>query len=458
MLENRLKLYKYPVFFVFLSFWLGVFASSWGLYGIIGFLFGALFLRYIFGRDFLYTFIFFISGFLYSSGKGPGKKNSGRVAVTATVLRKGVIRVDSVIGGNSYFNGKKIRINGLSGFERGDILRTLMVVENRGATLYGKPIKIKKIGIRKEFLYSINRYLKTKIEELSDREDVRGFLLGVLLGYRDFISPTLMDTFKKTGTMHILALSGLHIGILLAIIYFLFIPILGHRNRAFLIAMILTLLYMFIVGTSPSILRAYIVFVIVMISRMIKRRTSIYNAIGIAGLLSLLIWPQWAFSYSFMLSYLAFVGVLYYNSVLNIKNSYLAILFASMGAMLFTLPITSHFSGYVPLLGFVFNLIVIPLFSITMWVFVGALFVYILIPFTLPILNIVVNIFGKAFLGMISAFSRISPLIMIKMDSPATIVFYYLVILALPVIITVLKDIWVKKEVLKTKEVSDEGS
>ncbi len=458
MLENRLKLYKYPLFFAFLSFWTGIFTSLWGFYAIIGFLFGALLLRYIFGRDFLYTFIFFIAGFLYTYPERQNKIPTERVAVTATVMRKGVIRVDSVIGGNSYFKGKSIRVKGLSGFERGDIIRGFMIVNREKNNFYARPIKLEKVGVREGFPYSVNRYLKAKIEEVSDREDVRGFLLGVLLGYRDFIPINMMDTFKKTGTMHILALSGLHIGILLTIIYFLFIPILGHKNRASVVAIILTLLYILIVGTSPSILRAYIVFVVIMISRMFNRRTSVYNAIGIAGILSLLIWPDWAFSYSFMLSYLAFVGVVYYSSVLNAKSRYLAILLASIGAMLFTLPITSHFSGYIPALSFAFNLVIIPLFSAVMWIFAGALFVYIVAPFFIPLLNFIVNTAGRVFLGVISVFSHISPLIKVKIDSPAALVCYYLVILALPVIITILKERRINGKSLNTKGVFNESS
>ncbi|GEM_PF-6940784 len=458
MLESRLKLYKYPVFFVFLSFWAGLYASQWGLYAVIGFFFMALLLRYVFGHDFLYTFVFFVAGFLYGDQKVWTEKYEGRIAVTATVQRRGVIKVDSVIGGDVRILGKKIRIKGLSGFERGDVVKTLMYVKRVKNVLYGEPIKIKKTGIKKGFPYSVNRYLKEKIEELSDKKDIRGFLLGVLLGYRDFISKDLMENFKKTGTMHILALSGLHVGILMALIYLLFIPLTGHRNRAFLISAVLTFLYMVIVGTAPSILRAYIVFVVIMLSRMLKRRTSIYNAIGIAGLFSLLIWPTWAFSYSFILSYLALVGVLYYNSVLSVKNRYLSILFASIGAVLFTLPITSYFAGYVPVLGFIFNLVVIPFFSVLMWILAGSLLFYLIVPFALPLIMFVVNTSGRMFLGIISIFSSISPLIRVRMHAPADIVFYYLVILSLPVIITVLKEKIKARSILITKEVSDESS
>lgn len=441
MLERELKLYKYPVLFVFIFFWLGIFVSSWGFYAVLGFFFGTMLLRYVFGRDILYLSLFFIVGFLHSLAQDKLKSKWSRSAITATVVRKGVVKVDSVIGGDNEILGKKIRIKGLSGFENCDILRMFVDVKgSRENILYGTPIKIEKVGSKNSFLCSVNRFLKEKIEELSDKEDVKGLLLGVLIGYRDFIPYGLMQTFKKTGTMHILALSGLHIGILITIMYFLFIPLLGHRNRAFFAAVLFTLLYMGIVGTSPSILRAYIVFVVIAISRILKRRTSIYNAIGIAGLLSLIIWPHWAFSFSFMLSYLAIMGVLYYNSVLNVKNSYLKFLFASLGVMLFTMPLTSYLTGYVPVLSFIFNIVVIPLFGLLMWIFISALSLYVIMPFTLPVVMTVVNFGGKLFIGMIDIFSKVSILVKWKIYSPVAVVAYFLAILSLPVIIKILKN------------------
>ena len=440
MLKDRLKLYKYPVFFVFLSFWFGIFASLWGMYSVVGFVFGAILLRYIFGSDFLYTFLFFIAGYLYMTAMPKYKQNYGRVVAKCTVMRKGLVKVDSIIVGDKTLKGKELRIWHLSGLERGDIILSMMNVKKQGFALVGDPIKIKKTGSKDGFIYKMNRFLKEKIEELSDREEIRGFILGVLIGYRDFISRDLMDDFKRTSTMHILALSGLHIGILISLFYMLFIPLLGHRNRAYLISLGLVFLYMEIVGVTPSILRAYIVFFVMVLTSLLRRKTSFFNVIGISGLFSLILWPSWAFSYSFMLSYLAIFGLVYYNQVLGIKNKYLGVLIASLGAILFTLPITSYLSGYIPLLGFLFNIVVIPLFTICMWLLFGVLIIYIAFPPMSSLLIGFTNAIQGTFLEVIHVFSKISPVLHIKMQEPSSFVFYYLVILIIPVIITMLKE------------------
>ncbi len=452
MKSLKFKLYKYPIFLAFLSFWTGIFLFSYGWYSIIGFIFGVILLRYILGADIIYPALFFLTGLLYMQAKNTSKIHEGRVAVRATVLSKGIIQVDSVIGSkNSPLKGKKVNIKGLSGFERGDIIEALLQAKQKQHFIVGNIVKIRKIGRKKNPLFVINRYLKQKIEELSTDTSVQGFMLGVLLGYRDFIPYSVMDDFKKSGTMHILALSGLHIGIIAAFLYFLLLPLTGHRNRALIVSSFLILLYMLIIGTSPSIFRAYLIFLVIILVKLTKRRTSFLNALGISGLISLTFYPSWAFSYSFILSYLAVYGIIAFSDMS--KKHFVNYILISLGAVLFTLPITSYLSGYFPLLSFLFNLIVIPLFGIVLSIFFVLLLLYIVFPPLIPLYTLASTITGTVFLKIIHIFANISPVIHVKISNPVQVAIYYLVILAIPVIISILKQTLNRKQ-----EVSIESS
>ncbi len=441
----KLKIYKYPVFIVFLSFWAGIFLSPYGWYGIIGFVFGLILLKYTLGSDILYPAIFFLSGFLYVQPENRATIEEGRVAIRGTVVGKGVVQVDSVIGEKkSYLKGKKLYVRGLSGFENGDIIEAMVNVKNKRPLQVATIIKIRKKGRNKNILFSLNRYLKQKIEELSDIKEVQGFMLGVLLGYRDFIPNTLMNDFKKTGTMHILALSGLHIGILVTFIYFIVMPLAGHRNPALIIASIVVLLYMLVIGTSPSVFRAYLLLTVTALIKITRRRTSLLNALGIAGLFSLILYPSWAFSYSFMLSYLAVYGILAFSHLSTTR--YGQYVLASLGAVLYTLPITAHLSGYFPIFSFLFNLIVIPLFGITLSIFFTVLLLYIVFPPLLPVYTTISNLVGGAFLKVVHVLTIISPILKINLKNPVSITLYYLALLSIPVIISILKKGFFKKQ------------
>lgn len=448
----RLKLYKYPIFVAFLAFWGGIYLSPYGWYSIIGFIFGLMLLKYTLGSDIIYPLLFFLSGFLYAQERCKNKIPEGTIAVRAMVLSKNTVEIDSIIGKNApSIEGSKLRIMGLSGFERGDIIEALVKVEKKRPLPLARIIKIKKAGSKNTLVFKINRFLKQKVEELSDKEDVRGFMLGVLLGYRDFIPSDVMDDFKRTGTMHILALSGLHVGILLAFIYFLIFPLAGHRNPALLIASLIVLFYMIVVGTSPSIFRAYLLILTGIIVKISKRRTSILCALGIAGFVGLILYPDWAFSYSFMLSYLAVFGIIHFSQLS--RNRYLQYLFVSLGAVLFTFPITAYLSGYFPIFSFLFNLIVIPIFGITLVAFFVIVALYLLFPPLHPVYLFISNLIGSVFLKIIHLLSGISPVLKIKISNPVSVTVYYLVLLSLPVIITTLKD-----RLLKKQEVSIESS
>ena len=143
---------------------------------------------------------------------------------------------------------------------------------------------------------------------------------ALVLGVTDGLDNELLNAYSATGSMHVLAVSGLHVGI----IYWLILLILKPLNRTttgkWLLAVISIVLlwgYAFITGLSPSVLRAVTMFSFVALARPWSQRTNIYNTLAVSAFCLLLFEPYLIMSVGFQLSYLAVIGIVYLQPILN---------------------------------------------------------------------------------------------------------------------------------------------
>ncbi|MDP8262604.1 MAG: DNA internalization-related competence protein ComEC/Rec2 [Candidatus Ancaeobacter aquaticus] len=140
--------------------------------------------------------------------------------------------------------------------------------------------------------------------------DIKGLFTGMILGDKEGISNSLREAFVRTNTIHVLAISGLHIGlivlIILGILRFFSMP----KAYSALIAIPLIVLYALIVGNKPSVWRATTMAVIVLFGWVIKRESDIVNSLAAAALL-LLIWnPYNLYSIGFQLSFVVVLSII----------------------------------------------------------------------------------------------------------------------------------------------------
>ncbi|HRG10525.1 MAG TPA: ComEC/Rec2 family competence protein, partial [Cyclobacteriaceae bacterium] len=120
--------------------------------------------------------------------------------------------------------------------------------------------------------------------------------------------------YAASGAMHVLAVSGMHVGIIYLIILFLFKPIKKYRWSPWLIACLSIFLlwsFAFVTGLSPSVLRAVTMFSFVALAKPLGWRTNIYNTLATSAFVLLLYDPYLIMSVGFQLSYLAVVGIVY---------------------------------------------------------------------------------------------------------------------------------------------------
>lgn len=137
---------------------------------------------------------------------------------------------------------------------------------------------------------------------------------ALLLGIRNGLDNQLKDAYAGAGAIHVLAVSGLHVGI----IYMVLLGLLGFLKKgaggkwifAFVVLLILWL-YAFLTGLSPSVLRATVMFSFIVVAQSTRRDSNIYNTLFTSGLFLLFIDPGMITSVGFQMSYLAVLGIVY---------------------------------------------------------------------------------------------------------------------------------------------------
>ena len=166
------------------------------------------------------------------------------------------------------------------------------------------------------FVYGLKRKLNTVIEKNVKKESVP-LVSSILLGDREKVPENLMDGFLETGTIHFLAISGLHVGILVLSLHYL-LRMFRLNTRYLAMVIILTVFfYAAITGMKPPILRAGIMVAIYYGAFIINRRWDLQNSIAAAVFIILLINPSDLFNVGFQLSVLAVLGIIYTSSRLE---------------------------------------------------------------------------------------------------------------------------------------------
>lgn len=203
-------------------------------------------------------------------------------------------------------------------------------------------------------------------------ESVRGIVLALVLGVKDDLQEDVIQTFATTGAMHVLAVSGLHVGIIYAII-FLLLKRLGLSKPKYkwwlaLISMLILWGYALLTGLSPSVLRAVTMFSFIAMGQALSRHTNIYNTLAASALALLIYNPYLIMSVGFQLSYLAVFGIVYLQPrfyVLIEVNHWLfdkvwAIACVSIAAQLATAPLSMLYFHQFPSYFLLSNLFIIP--------------------------------------------------------------------------------------------------
>lgn len=201
-------------------------------------------------------------------------------------------------------------------------------------------------------------------------------LSALMLGVRADMSPELLTAYSTTGAMHILAVSGLHVGILYLVLTWVLFFMRGKILEIVkgIIIVFIIWFYAFMTGFSPSIERAAVMFSLLAIARQFQLSSNVYNTLAATALISLLINPLDMFDIGFQLSYLAIIGIVYFQKLFDSwyspENRWAKklweLLSVSVAAQVLTLPLTMYYFGQIPLYFLLTNLIAIPVSFVVM--------------------------------------------------------------------------------------------
>lgn len=222
-----------------------------------------------------------------------------------------------------------------------------------------------------QFAFSTADWMKETISQ-GLPHPFSAILKGIMLGDRETLPFALLDSFRITGTAHLLVVSGLHAGLLLAIVFFL-VRLLGFSQKiAFLVTIPVICYYAILTGLRPPIIRASFMAMIGILCYVLDREVSLVNILALAAFLILVINPLSLFVVSFQLSFLAVGGIVYFTPYLEEKMKCIPEflkkpLSVSFAAQLFLLPLLAFYFGQLPLIGFVANVVIIPLLTLVLF-------------------------------------------------------------------------------------------
>ncbi|QCX40839.1 ComEC family competence protein [Aureibaculum algae] len=257
----------------------------------------------------------------------------------------------------------------------------------------------------KGLAHSFRKKINSSLLDNGFEGDELAIINALLLGQRQEISKEIIENYQNAGAIHILAVSGLHVGIILLLLNFLFTPLERLKQGKIIKLSIVVLIlwaFAFIAGLSASVIRAVTMFTAVAIALATKKEINTYKTLLISVFFLLLFNPFYLFEVGFQLSYLAVFFIVWVQPKLyNLwKPKYKVIdytwqLFTvSIAAQLGVLPLSLYYFHQFPGLFFVANLIIIP--------FLGLILGFGIFVILLALLDILPNFIANVYEEVIS--------------------------------------------------------
>lgn len=220
--------------------------------------------------------------------------------------------------------------------------------------------------------------LLSRLNEFNIGKEQYGIISALTLGEKAYIDNNLKQSYSSAGATHILAVSGLHVGIIYIVIgrVLLFMKRIRYgKTILFLITLSILWSYALVTGLSPSVVRAAIMFTTISTGKLFMRDNNTYNTILISAFLILIVKPLMLFEVGFQFSYLAVLSIVaIHNQLANIwisrfqiVNRMWEITSVSIAAQLGTFPLAIFYFNQFPVFFLLTNLVVIPLTTIILY-------------------------------------------------------------------------------------------
>lgn len=243
-------------------------------------------------------------------------------------------------------------------------------------------------------LYQIRKKLLESFSFLNWNTKTKAIINALLFGQKSTLDKETYESFSNAGVIHILAISGLHVGILFLFLNFILKPLKKYKNGKLLFLVVsLFVLWSFalLTGMAASVTRAVLMFSLFSIGTYLNKQNAIYNSIAISALVLLVYNPNYIFDIGFQMSYAAVLAIVlmqpffkqFYFSKNKIIRYFTDLILVSLAAQIGVLPLSIYYFNQFPVLFLVANLVVIPI--ATALLFLGLLTLF--FNFTFPIIS-----------------------------------------------------------------------
>ncbi len=236
--------------------------------------------------------------------------------------------------------------------------------------------------------YAIRNHVRGVIN-MAETQEARGVFHAAFLGEREHLPESLNALFRKSGIIHLLAISGFHAALLFSAVFAALALFRVPSRAKTLIALAALWGYLFLIGFIPSLFRATAMATLLCASVLLQRKNHIVHTLGLAGFFWLFFSPHSLFAPGFQLSFAATAGIAMLQPVLSgithainlnihskpaafLVDKLLSPLWVSAAAFAATAPPLLYHFGSLSLYGILFNMIAIPLMSAAMWLFFAA--------------------------------------------------------------------------------------
>jgi len=202
-----------------------------------------------------------------------------------------------------------------------------------------------------------------------------GILNAIIVGERQNLPAYVRDTLVYSGTVHIIAISGLHLAIVAFIILLILKIIKIPRKPRYILTILLLIVYCILTGANTPVVRATVMAIIFLLSYFLEREVNIYNSLSLAALIILIVNPWQLFEVSFQLSFLSVVSIVWLSP--KIKSIFpeklnkipwirflISVFSVSFAAWLGLLPLIAHYFRILSPITILANMIIVPYMTI----------------------------------------------------------------------------------------------
>lgn len=227
----------------------------------------------------------------------------------------------------------------------------------------------------RSFIYNSRFWVVGTLQKFISGEREQGLAEALLIGYKDDLDKNLVQAYSNTGVVHIIAISGLHLGLIYWLLLLLTKPLKRVKRLLWLrLLLIVSSLWLFsiLAGGGPSVLRSALMFSLIAFGEVMLRKTNIFNTLAFSAFGLLCFNPFWLWDVGFQLSYSAVLSIVLFfqpiyhwyqpqNKAVDFVWKLTAV---TIAAQILTLPISIYHFHQMPLLFLLTNFIAVPLSSL----------------------------------------------------------------------------------------------